>query len=589
MPSLDLSDNGMAMIAETPLGATTGDAIGMVKAPGASACNVLLIAPRFSGHSFWNFQATCEVHGARFPAPPLGLITVAALLPPSWQCRLVNRNTEELQPADLDWADLVMTGGMLPQRIDALHIIELSHRHGKPVVVGGPDVTSSPEAYGTADFRVLGEAEGIIGTLIDAWNSGARAGVFEAEKFNADVTHSPIPRFDLLKLSDYSYFGVQFARGCPFTCEFCDIIELYGRVPRVKTAEQMLAEIETLYELGWRGHLDFVDDNFIGNKKAVKAFLPNLVEWQKAHGYPFRFSTEASINIADDDALLALMRAANFFTIFVGIESPDTDTLVSMQKKQNTRRSLAQCVHKIYRAGMFVNAGFILGFDSEKGSVAEAMIDCIEAAAIPFCMVGLLYALPTTQLTRRLAREGRLFSVDDMMRLPGEEAGDQCTAGLNFQTVRPRRDILSDYRTVLAHIYDPVAYYRRVRTVARMLDRPVFDRSATRDPPQPRRFGLPARDFWLLRRLVWRIIVHQPRALWPFLRAACECARENRRNVGYVGAFAAFYLHLGPFSRFVIRAVDRQIAEIDSSRWRSPLAATAEHARPTLPERSSAG
>src|SRR5205823_10726786 len=420
---------------------------------------------------------------------------------------------ETLRDADFDWADLVMTGGMLPQQADTLHVIDLAHAAGRPVAVGGPDITSSPEAYEAADFRVLGEAEAIIGAFIHAWNSGIRQGMFEAEKFTADITRSPIPRFDLLKRANYIHVGVQFARGCPFNCEFCDIIELYGRKPRVKTAEQMLAELDRLYEIGHRGWVDFVDDNFIGNKKAVKAFLPHLIAWQKKRGYPFEFSTEASINIADDDALLGLMREANFFTIFVGIESPDTDTLVSMQKKQNTRRSLVDCVHKIYRAGMFVNAGFIVGFDSEKGSVAEAMIDCIEATAIPFCMVGLLYALPNTQLTRRLAREGRLFPPDAVRFAPGDDVGDQCTAGINFATARPRRDILADYRTILARIYRPAVYYRRMRTVARLLDRPVVDRSAGKDPESSRLFAVPVRDFVLLWRLVWRIAARQPAAL----------------------------------------------------------------------------
>jgi len=539
-----------------------------------SSCRVLLVAPRFSGQSFWNFEAACEVYGARFPAPPLGLITVAALLPSSWQCRLVNRNTQELRASDLDWADLVMTGGMLPQQPDTLRVIELAHESQKPVVVGGPDATSSPEAYKAADFQVLGEAENIIAAFVEAWESGARQGVFEAEKFAADITQTPIPRFDLLKRSQYTYFGVQFARGCPFTCEFCDIIELYGRVPRVKTVDQMLAELEALYDSGYRGHLDFVDDNFIGNKKAVKAFLPHLIAWQKNRGYPFEFSTEASINIADDDALLALMRAANFFTIFVGIESPDTDTLVSMQKKQNTRRSLVNCVHKIYRAGMFVNAGFIVGFDSEKSSVADVMIDYIEAAAIPFCMVGLLYALPNTQLTRRLAREGRLFAAADAMRFaPRDDVGDQCTGGINFETARPRRDILFDYRTILARIYRPAAYYERVRTMARLLDRPVLDTSARKDAPPPRLFTIPLRDFVLLWRLVWRIAVRQPAALWPFGKVVFECARHNRRAIDYVGMLAAVYLHLEPFSRFVISEVDRHIAEIDTGMWRPPLLA----------------
>ena len=536
-----------------------------------SLCNVLLVVPRFHGQSFWNFTAACEIYGARFPAPPLGLITVAALLPPSWQCRLVNRNTEELLDVDLDWADLVMTGGMLPQQPDTLQIIELAHAHHKPVVVGGPDVTSSPEAYRAADFQVLGEAEGIIGAFIEAWNSGVRRGVFEAEKFKIDITTTPIPRFDLLKRSQYTYFGVQFARGCPFTCEFCDIIELYGRVPRVKTVEQMLAELETLYDFGYRGHVDFVDDNFIGNKKAVKAFLPHLITWQKERGYPFEFSTEASINIADDDTLLAMMRAANFFTIFVGIESPDADTLVSMQKKQNTRRSLADCVTKIYRAGMFVNAGFIVGFDSEKDAVADAMIKCIEATAIPFCMVGLLYALPNTQLTRRLAREGRLFPSDYAMRTAAKDGvDDQSTRGLNFETVRPRRDILTDYRTILARIYRPNTYYRRVRTVARLLDRPVLDRSASTDIPLPRVFGIPRRDFAVLWRLMRRIAVRQPAALWPFCKVFFECACKNPRALDYVGILAAFYLHLRPFSRLVVSVVDRQITEIDAGKWQPP-------------------
>ena len=538
-------------------------------------CNVLLIAPRFSGRSFWNFTAACEIYGARFPAPPLGLLTVAALLPPAWQCRLVNRNTEELCDADLDWADLVMTGGMLPQQADALRVIELAQRHGKPVAVGGPDVTSSPEAYRIADFRVLGEAEGIIGEFIAAWDSGVRSGTYTAEKFTADVTKTPIPRFDLLTPSHYTYFGVQFARGCPFKCEFCDIIELYGRVPRTKTPQQMLAEIDRVYDLGYRGTLDFVDDNFIGNKKAVKAFLPHLIAWQRAHGYPFAFSTEASINLADDDELLKLMRQANFFTIFVGIESPDGDTLVSMQKKQNTRRELADSVHKIYRAGMFVNAGFILGFDSEKGSVAEAMIDCIEATAIPFAMVGLLYALPTTQLTRRLAREGRLFATADSVQLADAAgAGDQCTAGLNFATLRPRRDILADYRRVLASIYEPTAYYGRVCRLMQLLDRPVLDRS--RNPGTRQAILALLDDLRLLSRLVWRIATRQPMALGPFCKSFAATARGNPRALGELGILAAFYLHLGPFARFVIAAVDRQIAELDGGDWRPPPAVMPE-------------
>ena len=312
--------------------------------------NALLVFPKFNPHSFWNLQAVCDIWGARCPAPPLGLITVAALLPASWNLRLVNRNAEELTDADFAWADLVMTGGMLPQQDDALAVIEMCRRRGKPVAIGGPDAMSSPDIYRHADFLVLGEAEGLIGQFVEAWSAGAATGVFEGVKFQADVTKSPTPRFDLLKFEHYLYVGVQFSRGCPFNCEFCDIIELYGRVPRAKTNEQMLAELDTLYRLGHRGHVDFVDDNLIGNKKALKRFLPALSAWQKQRGYPFQFSTEASMNLADDAELLRMLREANFFLVFVGIESPDTATLISMQKKQNTRRSLADSVHRIYQA-----------------------------------------------------------------------------------------------------------------------------------------------------------------------------------------------------------------------------------------------
>src|SRR5215813_13525952 len=266
----------------------------------ASACNVLLVYPRFAANTFWNFAAACELFGVRYPTPPLGLITVAALLPGTWSIRLVDRNTEELTDADLDWADL-------------LAIIDLCRDRGKPVAIGGPSVTSSPELYAKANFRILGEAEGIIDAFLTAWEAGAREGRFEAEKFNIDVTKSPVPRFDLLKFENYLYIGVQFSRGCPFTCEFCDIIELYGRVPRTKTSSQVLAELDALYALGYRGHVDFVDDNFIGNRKHVRPLMPKLKEWLEQHDYPFEFTTEASINLADDDDMLASMKDANFF------------------------------------------------------------------------------------------------------------------------------------------------------------------------------------------------------------------------------------------------------------------------------------
>jgi radical SAM superfamily enzyme YgiQ (UPF0313 family) len=511
--------------------------------------NVLMVFPRFNPNSFWSLSPVCEIWGARCPAPPLGMITLAAMLPADWNVRLVNRNAEELSAADLDWADMVMTGGMLPQQDDARALIEIAHSAGKPVVIGGPDATSSPDIYRSADFLVLGEAEGVIQDFVNAWLADVKGGVFEAPKFTADVTKTPIPRFDLLKFEHYLYVGVQFSRGCPFNCEFCDIIELYGRVPRTKTSAQMLIELDALLAAGYRGHVDFVDDNLIGNKKALKRFLPELCAWQRSHGYPFQFSTEASMNLADDAELLAMLREANFFAIFVGIESPDTATLISTQKKQNTRRSLADSVHRIYAAGMLVIAGFIVGFDSEKAAVAEGMIDCIEATSIPVAMVGLLTALPNTQLTRRLEREGRL--------LPFQAGGgDQCSAGLNFVTLRPRRDVLADFRAVLISVYDPDAFFARVRHLSRVLDRPHL--------PSPFVWGTVIRELRGLARAVWAMNVTRPHLRRHFWATVIDCLWRRPRNFEYMMTMAVFYLHLGAFAQVLIADLDRQIADLDA-------------------------
>jgi radical SAM superfamily enzyme YgiQ (UPF0313 family) len=506
-----------------------------------------MIYPRFGAATFWNFDAACELFNAHYPTAPLGLITVAALLPPAWTVRLVDRNTEVLSDDDLEWADLVMTGGMLPQYFDTIEIIELCRARGKPVVVGGPGVTSVPNLYSNANFQVLGEAEGIIDKLVEAWDAGAREGIFEAEKFKIDVTKSPVPRFDLLKFEHYLYIGVQFSRGCPFTCEFCDIIELYGRVPRAKTITQMLHELETLYRLGYRGHVDFVDDNLIGNKKAVKAFLPALRTWLEQHQYPFEFTTEASLNLADDTELLKQLNQANFIGVFVGIESPDTNTLVATRKKQNTRRDIARSVHRIYAAGLYVTAGFIIGFDGEQGSVADSMIELIEEAAIPVCMIGLLYALPNTQLARRLQNEGRL----NAGLLFDPAAGmDQCTQGLNFDTLRLRGEILSDYKRVLEQIYDPAVYAGRLLRLAGLLGASNPNRQVRANDSRSKLGGL---------EVVHRIVSKLPGAQDIFTKAIIQCASSNPQWARIIVLLTALYLDLGPFSRHVIRQIELQL------------------------------
>jgi radical SAM superfamily enzyme YgiQ (UPF0313 family) len=519
----------------------------------ASPCRVLLVYPKFIPNSFWNYTEACELVGAKYPAAPLGLITVAALCPKEWDFRLINRNTEELTDADLDWADLIMIGGMLNQQPDFIYLIDLAHLHNKPVVVGGPDVSSSPHLYANADFQVIGEAEHIMADFIAAWERGERKGVFTAEKFKIDMTQSPLPRYDLLKLEQYLYIGIQFSRGCPFTCEFCDIIELYGRVPRTKTQDQIFAELQALYDVGYRGHVDFVDDNFIGNRKHVRPMMPKLKEWLEKHDYPFEFTTEASINIADDDDMLKAMKDANFFGIFVGIESPDPETLIQMRKKQNTKRNIAESIHKIYGYGMFVTAGFILGFDTEKISVANSMTDFIEECCVPICMVGLLYALPGTQLTRRLEKEGRLHKGHDIMRV--EQAGDQCTLGCNFDTKRPLRDILTDYRTVLASVFSPQAYAGRLSRLSTMLDR--SDRpTKLADGDIRKNHGVD---------LLYQVINRLPEAREPFWKVFVEVGKKNPGALRQIVTMMAIYLHLGPFSKHVISEIDRRIAELDAA------------------------
>lgn len=298
----------------------------------------------------------------------------------------------------------------------------------------------------------------------------------------------------------------------------------------------------------------------MGNKKAVKQFLPALAKWQRNHGYPFEFSTEASVNLADDDQLLQLMRAANFMGVFIGIESPDTDTLVSMQKKQNTRRSLRASVHKIYGAGMFVTAGFILGFDSEKGSVAEGMIASIEETAIPICMVGLLHALPGTQLTRRLAREGRLFAGNRTWAKSDRRADWYAEGGLNFDTARPRREILADYVHVLERIYGPDAYFARVKHVGRHLRLPPAEGLLPLTP------GELLMSVWLLWYLLWK----RPWLIGRFWATALDCFMHNRAALKSVMMLMALYIHLGSFAATVAKALEAQIARLDEGAWQPP-------------------
>jgi len=525
----------------------------------------LLVHPEFRSPSFWNYSETCKLVGGRYPAAPLGLCTVAALLPSDWEIRLVDRNVDDWDDSVLDWADLVLIGGMMPQQRDAVELVQKARSKGKTVLVGGPDATSSPHIYGEASHLILGEAEVTLPQFLADFATGTAKKIYQ-DPAKANVQLSPVPRFDLLTFSKYNHIGVQWCRGCPFQCEFCDIIELFGRVPRAKTTPQMLKELQTLYDLGYRGHVDLVDDNFIGNKKLVKLFLPELKVWLEQHGWPFEFTTEASINLADDEVLMQQMRDVGFFAIFVGIESPDEATLVAMQKRQNTHRSITESIQKIYRYGMFVNAGFILGFDAEKGSVARGLVECIEATSIPVAMAGLLTALPTTQLTRRLAAAGRLPKDFDIA--PDGE-GDQCTAGLNFTTLRPRAEILADYLQVIEAIYTPRAYFARVARVGAILD------SKARKFQPGLRHRL--RELKGFGRMMLKLGFRRA-TCGPFWRTVFGSLWKNPRSIRYTGALIALYLHFGPFSKYVANriraALDAETRKAAAADRKTPLAAS---------------
>jgi radical SAM superfamily enzyme YgiQ (UPF0313 family) len=513
--------------------------------------NILLIHPRFAADRFMgHYDTPCELVGAKQPMPPLGLLTVAAMLPTNWDLRLIDRNIADLTEADLIWADLIMAGGMLSQQQDLLHLIDLCHARGKQIAVGGSDPTSSPHVYGSADFLLVGEAEGMIDKLISAWLAGEKNGCFRAEKFTADMTASPVPRFDLIETDDYLQVGIQFSRGCPFTCEFCDIIELYGRVPRIKTNDQIIAEIDALYRQGYRGIIYFVDDNFIGNRKAVRALLPKFREWQEKRRFPFQFYTAATLNIADDSELLDELRCANFFSIFIGIESADADVLTLMKKKQNTRRDIAENVRKIQRAGLFVTAGFVIGFDNEGDHLVDPLIQLIEQGPIAICMVGLLYALPNTQLSRRLKAENRLLN-DQRIEL-FEGSSGSCVTGLNFATKRPRAEILSDFRKILAHLYDRKNYFDRVHRSAMILNnRSVFGSSDLRSIWQDLRR-------WAL--FTWNIHRKHPELISGFWLCVGKCLMAKPGSLKAALLMIAMYTHLGAFAERAVKEIEDMLA-----------------------------
>ena len=417
----------------------------------------LLVYPEFR-NSYWGFQYALPLFGRKSMHSPLSLCTVAALLPPTWEIELVDMNVEPLTDAHIERAEIVLTTGMGIQSTSMYQVLERARKMGKLTVLGGPFASGSTDRVeGKADVMVLDEGELTIAPFLEDLERGTLKKVYRSEA-KPDLSMSPVPRFDLIKLNKYSVIDIQYSRGCPFNCEFCDIIELYGRVPRTKSPAQLLAEFDALLALGYRGAVFLVDDNFIGNKKNVRLMMPELIAWQERNDYPFFISTEASVNLAEDAPLLADMRRAGFTRVFVGIETPSLDSLKETQKYQNTRKDLASAVHDIQEAGMEVLAGFIVGFDNDTPDIFDAQIEFITQATIPWAMVGTLTAIPNTQLWRRLAKENRLT---------GFTEGDQFGRP-NFRTRMDPDVLYTGFLRILRSIYEPEAYYGRM---LRMMDR----------------------------------------------------------------------------------------------------------------------
>jgi len=422
--------------------------------------NALLVYPEFPP-SYWGMKYALEFVGKASSMPPLGLLTVAAMFPDNYKLRVVDMNTDPLTDADLEWADVVFTSTMVVQQGSLEHVVARCNRHGVPIVAGGPHPTSFFDEMKGVDHFVLGEVENVFPAFLKDFENGTAARIYSPPD-KPDVTRTPLPRYDLIELDKYGTMPLQFSRGCPFDCEFCDITKLFGRVARTKTPAQLLKEFDLLYGLGWRGSVFLVDDNFIGNKKAALDLLPAVSEWQHARDFPFSLFTEASVNLARMDSLMDAMVEAGFSMTFLGIESPNPKALLKTKKKQNTSNGkedfLLDAVRTIQQKGLEVTGGFILGLDGDEEDVFDAQINFIQKAGIPFAMVGLLTALKGTDLYNRLEREGRLVA---------NSAGDSINFSLNLVPEMDRQVLLDGYKRVLRTIYDPTLenYFKRCLTM----------------------------------------------------------------------------------------------------------------------------
>jgi radical SAM superfamily enzyme YgiQ (UPF0313 family) len=416
---------------------------------------ILLVYPQCPD-TFWSFKHALKFVSKKAAFPPLGALTVAAMLPEEWEKKLVDMNITTLKDEDLKWADYVFISAMVVQKESAREVIKRCNSLGRKIVAGGPLFTTEPDNFSGIDHLILNEAETTLPPFLEDLKNGNPQKMYSSN-IHPPITRTPAPLWSLVNMKKYSSMDLQYSRGCPFNCEFCDITFLDGNIPRTKDKDQVLAEMDSLFQTGWRGDLFFVDDNFIGNKKKLKEeILPAIVDWMRLHNHPFNLFTEVSVNLADDDELMHLMAQAGFNKVFVGIETPNEASLSECDKKQNTRRDLIATVKTLQNHGFEVMGGFIVGFDNDTPAIFKSQINFIQKSGIVTAMVGILNAPRGTRLYHRLQSENRLLK---------ESTGDNTDFSLNFVPKMNRETLIDGYKEIMNTIYSPQHYYARIKTL----------------------------------------------------------------------------------------------------------------------------
>ena len=495
---------------------------------GRLCMKILLVYPEYPD-TFWSFKHVLKFIAKKAAFPPLGLLTVAAMLPASWAKKLVDVNVEPLTDEQILWADMVFISAMIIQKNSAQAIIGRCRSLDRKVVAGGPAFTTRHEDFSGVDHFVLNEAEVTLPLFLADLEAGCLKQMYVSREKPA-LTNTPVPLWALIDINDYATLAVQYSRGCPFNCEFCDIIVMNGRQPRTKSAAQIKKEFQAIYDAGWRKSVFIVDDNFIGNRREVKKMLPELISWQRERNFPFTLLTEASTDLAKDEELMQMMSRANFFKVFLGLETPDNLSLKECGKYQNTALNLVEAVNTIHQHGMQVMGGFIVGFDNDTESIFEAQIKFIQQIGVVTAMVGLLTALPKTRLWHRLEAEGRLLS---------EATGENTDGSLNFMPVMGMENLMEGYRKILKTIYSPKCYYQRINTFI-----------ANYRPTVRARIG--REDMAAFGRSVWRIGILS-RARFRYWRLLIKTLLKKRMALPIAVELAIYGLHYDKIARRIYK------------------------------------